>query len=269
MPKVSVIMGVYNCKRLDLLDKSIRSIIDQTYKDWEFIICNDGSTDGITIEFLNNYEIIDDRIRVLSYNRNRGLAFALNKCLEEAKGEYIARQDDDDVSKTERLQKLVAFADEHPEYSVIGSIADVIDDNGIWGVYSLVEMPITKSFYWNSPFAHPTVLMRREALQSVGGYRISKETNRHEDYDLFMRMYAAGFKGYNIQERLYEYRIVNDEKKYRPMKDRVNEAIVRFKGFKNLGILRGGVLYVIKPIIIGLIPQRLFRKIKQKQYRNY
>ncbi|WP_049962461.1 glycosyltransferase family 2 protein [Oribacterium sp. FC2011] len=237
MPTVSIIMGVYNCKRPDLLDKSIRSIIGQTYTDWEFIICNDGSTDGKTLELLKSYEALDERIKVLSYDQNHGLAYALNVCLREAGGKYIARQDDE--SKLVRLQRLVEFADSHPEYAIVGSIADVTDDGGVWGKYPLEETPTKKSFYWNSPFAHPTVLMRREALEAVGGYRISKETNRHEDYDLFMRMYAAGYKGYNIQEKLYEYRIVNGNKKYRPMKNRVNEAAVRFKGFKSLGILGG------------------------------
>ena len=84
-----------------------------------------------------------------------------------------------------------------------------------------------------------------------------------------MRMYATGYKGYNIQEKLYKYRIVNGDKKYRPMKDRINEAAVRYNGFKSLGILRGGgIVYVIKPIIVGLIPQTLFKKIKQMQYGN-
>ena len=269
MPKVSIIMGVYNCKRPDLLDKSIMSIIEQTYTDWEFIICNDGSTDGMTLDLLKNYEKVDKRIKIISYRQNHGLAHALNTCLKEAKGEYIARQDDDDESKPERLEKLVNFADKHSEYAVIGSVADVTDDNGVWGEYPLEEKPISKSFYWNSPFAHPTVLMRKEALDVVGGYKVSRETNRHEDYDLFMRMYATGYKGYNIQEKLYKYRIVNGDKKYRPMKDRINEAAVRYNGFKNLGILRGGgIVYVIKPIIVGLIPQTLFKKIKQMQYGN-
>ena len=268
MTEVSVIMGVYNCKNPKLLVNSINSVINQTYRDWEFIICNDGSTDnGITLNLLREYESKDSRIRIVTYEKNKGLAYALNECLKISTGKYILRQDDDDVSKPYRFQRLIEYADNHPEFAVIGSIADVTDDNGIWGVYSLEEFPNKRSFYWNSPFAHPTVLMRREALEAVGGYRISKETNRHEDYDLFMRMYAAGYKGYNIQEKLYEYRIVNGNKKYRPMRDRVNEAAVRYKGFKSLGILWGGIPYVIKPVIIGLIPQRIFKIIKKKQYR--
>lgn len=266
MPTVSVIMGVYNCKRADLLDKSINSIINQTYTDWEFIICNDGSTDGKTLRLLEGYADLDERIKVISYEKNQGLANALNECLNASSGRYIVRQDDDDESHLDRIQRLVDFADQHPEYAVVGSIANVCDDTGIWGEYPLAEFPDKKSFYWNSPFAHPTVLMHREVLDKLGGYRLSKETNRHEDYDLFMRMYAAGYKGYNIQEKLYDYRIVNGDKKYRPMKDRANEAVVRFKGFKAMGTLGGGIRYVIKPIIVGLIPQRIFKQIKKKQY---
>ena len=266
MPTVSIIMGVYNCKRADLLDKSIHSIINQTYKDWEFIICNDGSTDGRTLDLLYQYTQLDSRISVISYEKNNGLACALNKCLEKANGKYIVRQDDDDLSKPQRLTTLFEFAEMHPEYSIIGSIADVTDDNGIWGEYLLKETPQKKDFYWTNPFAHPTVLMKKEDLVSVGGYRVAKETKRQEDYDLFMRMYAAGFKGYNIQEKLYEYRIVNGDKKYRPMRDRVDEAVVRYKGYKCMGNLLGGVPYVLKPIVIGLIPQQIFKKIKRKQY---
>ena len=261
-------MGVYNCKRSDLLDKSIRSIIEQTYKDWEFIICNDGSTDNKTLGLLQEYEKVDERIRVISYKRNKGLAHALNECLKESRGKYVARQDDDDVSKPERLQKLYEFAEKHPEYAVIGSIADVTDDTGIWGEYSLEEKPEKTTFYWNSPFAHPTVLMRKEILEKIGGYREAKETWRHEDYDLFMRLYAAGYKGYNIQEKLYEYRIENGSKKYRPMRDRLNEVVVRYKGFMRMGILGRGIPYVVKPVIVGLIPQKVFRIIKRKQYRK-
>ena len=192
MPRVSVIMGVYNCKRLDLLEKSIYSIINQTYTDWEFLICNDGSSDENTLKSLKEYERIDSRIRILSYEDNQGLSYALNTCIKQSKGEYIVRQDDDDESKPQRIQQLVSFMDKHPEYAVVGSLADVVDDRGVWGGYELEEIPSKKSFYWNSPFIHPSVIMRRIALEEVCGYRVAKETGRCEDYDLFMRMYAAG-----------------------------------------------------------------------------
>lgn len=267
MVKVSVIMGVYNCKNKKMLKKSIDSIINQTYSDWEYIICNDGSTDN-TLEALNNIAQADSRIKVISYDKNKGLNYALNVCLKEAKGTYIARQDDDDISSKDRLKKQVDFLDKHPEYAIVGTLADVFDDSGKWGEYNVEEKPTKTSFYWNSPFMHPNIMMRKEALDNCQGYRISKETRRCEDLDLFMRMYAKGYKGYNIQEKLYEYRIVNDpKKKYRPMKYRIDEAVVRYKGYKAMHILNiKGMFYVLKPIVIGLIPQEILYHIKKRNY---
>ena len=132
MPKVSIIMGVYNCKNLDLLKNSIDSIINQTFKDWEFIICNDGSTDA-TLDNLNKLKALDQRIKIITYEENKGLAYALNECIKYADGEYIARQDDDDVSYSERIEKQVKFLENNPQYAVVGTNADVYDSNGIWG----------------------------------------------------------------------------------------------------------------------------------------
>lgn len=265
---VSVIMGVYNCKSVELLKKSVQSIIDQTYDDWEFIICDDGSTDD-TRELLRKIEKLDKRIRVLSYDKNQGLSFALNTCLKEAKGKYIARQDDDDVSMKNRLEKQVDFLDKNKEYNIVGCLADICNDLVVWGKYKVKERPGREDFFWNSPFIHPAVMIRKETYDVVGGYRVSRETRRCEDLDLFMRMYASGSKGYNIQEILYSYRLINNpKKKYRPMKYRIDEAIVKYKGYKNMGVLTKGIPYVIKPIVIGMIPQKIFYKIKQSQYKN-
>ncbi len=265
MPEVSVIMGVYNCKNVELLRKSVQSIIDQTFKDWEFIICNDGSSDN-TIELLNEIKEMDARIRVISFAENKGLANALNECLKLARGKYIARQDDDDLSKEDRFEKQIEVLHSHEEYAIVGSNAYVVDDSGVWGNYKVEEYPSKESFLWTSPFAHPTVMICADALKKCGGYRVSKETRRCEDYDLFMRMYVRGYTGMNIQENLYYYRIINNNNKYRPMKYRIDEAVVRAKGYKALGLYPQGLIYVLKPVIIGLIPQFLFRKIRKEQY---
>ena len=266
MVKVSIIMGVYNCKDKSLLKNSVQSIINQTYTDWEFIICNDGSTDD-TLNYLYEIEKLDNRIKVVSYKENKGLSYALNYSLKMASGEYIARQDDDDVSKPERLKKQVRFLDENREYAIVGTCADVFDNNGIWGEYTVPEKPQKGDFLWNSPFMHPTTMMRKAELLSGGGYREAKETRRCEDYDLFMNLYAKGYRGYNIQEKLYYYRIVRDEKnKHRPMKYRVDEMIVRFRGYKNMRMLLRGMPYVLKPVIIGLIPQSILKQIKRSRY---
>lgn len=266
MTSVSVIMGVYNCKSYEMLKNSVMSIINQTYKDWEFIICDDGSTNN-TMEMLLEVAKLDERIKIIGYKENKGLANALNCCLKVAKGYYIARQDDDDESLPSRFEKQIKFMKNNGSFSIVGTIANVFDDNGVWGKYNLNEVVTKKSFLWNSPFLHPATMIKKEDLKKVGGYRIAKETRRCEDYDLWMRMYAIGMKGYNLQEILFNYRIIYDsKKKYRPMKYRVDEAIVRFKGYKAMGILLKGFPFVFKPILIGFIPQCIFKFIRKKRY---
>lgn len=265
MPKVSVIMGVYNCKNYDGLKRSVDSIINQTFKDWEFIICNDGSTNN-TLEMLNKIKALDNRIKILSYEENKGLAYALNHCLKYSAGDFIARQDDDDDTSTpDRFEKQLKFLDYNIEYDFVGSNCSVFDENGVYGALIVPRIVSKRDFFWNSPFAHSAIIFRKKALDSVGGYRVAKETKRCEDYDLFMRMFATGLKGYNIQENLYNYKVILDKrKKYRPMSDRIDEAIVRYKGFKAMGNLIIGLPFIIKPILIGLIPAKLFALIRRK-----
>lgn len=266
MPKVSIIMGVYNCKDEVQLMKSVNSIINQSFKDWEFIICNDGSTNG-TLPLLQKIQEKDSRIKILSYEKNQGLNYALNICLGKAKGEYIARQDDDDVSKCNRLEKQVNFLEKNKEYSLVGTCAEVFDSKGRWGEYIVPEKPKKNDFYWNSPFIHPSIMVRRKAYDMVDGYRCLKMTRRCEDLDLFMRMYSLGLQGYNIQEKLYEYRLENrPDVKYRPMKYRIDEAKVRYHGYKAMHNLLCGWPYILKPILIGLIPQKILYQIKKKRY---
>lgn len=269
MPKISVIMGVYNCKNFNLLNKSICSIIQQTFSDWEFIICDDGSTNG-TLDELHKFSELDNRIRIISYSDNKGLSYALNCCLKQAQGDYIARQDDDDISEPNRFEKEILFLDNNPEYGFVGTIAKVFDENGEWGEFIIPEQPTKKSFLWSSPFLHPSIMVRKTIFDECHGYSTDIRNNRAEDYDLFMRIYALGYKGYNIQEKLYQYKISNDRrKKYRSMKDRYNEAVTRYRGYKLLGIpWIKSFPFVIKPIIVGLIPQGVFYKIRKNNYSN-
>ncbi|WNR43512.1 glycosyltransferase [Paenibacillus roseipurpureus] len=265
MPKISVIMGVYNCKSFDALEASVTSIINQTFNDWEFIICNDGSTNE-TLEVLKNIEEKDGRIKVITYKKNQGLAYALNECIKVSAGDFIARQDDDDVSDIHRFEKEMKYFESHPDISIVGCTASVFDTNGTWGKFSVPANPKPKDFFWNSPFIHPSVIIKKADLQKAGCYRISKETRRCEDYDLFMTMYSLGMRGHNIQEELYRYCIINGNNKHRPMKYRIDEAKVRYIGYKKMGLLFYGLPYIAKPIIIGLMPQKFFKKVTKKQY---
>lgn len=265
MPKVSVIMGVYNGKAT--MDEAIQSIVDQELQDWEFIICDDASTDD-TYERLLQWAKKDSRIRIVQNKTNSRLAFSLNHCLQIADGQYIARMDDDDVSYPQRLRVMADFLDAHPQYDFAGSLVDCYDGRALVKNERMYrcEKPERKDFLSISPFLHPTVMFRKQALLDVGGYRVSKETRRTEDYDLFMRLYAHGKKGYNIQKALYRYYLApQDMVKKRLYRYRIDEAIVRWKGFRSLGLLPKGLLYVVRPLIVGLIPQKLIWHLKYRK----
>lgn len=266
MPQISVIMGVYNCKNVNWLFRAVYSIINQTFKDWELIIVNDGSTDLDTIKALEAVEQLDNRIRVIGYKENRGLANALNYGIEHSSGTYIARMDDDDLSHSDRFAEQIKFLEENKEFDFVGSIANVFNVSGVWGILKMPETPCVDDFLWNIPFIHPSMVFKKEILLKINGYRTDKVNRRCEDYTLVMDLYYAGYRGYNFQKPLIDYYVENGDKKYRTMNDRICEAIVRFRGYKENGILLKGIPFIIKPLVLGLIPQVIFRQIKELQY---
>ena len=126
-PKVSVIMSVYNGEKY--LKEAINSILNQTFKDYEFIIVNDASTDK-SIKILEEYAKKDNRIGLIHNEKNIGLTRSLNKAIKSANGAYIARQDADDISLPPRLEEEVNFLDKHPTVGLVGSYAWMIDEKG-------------------------------------------------------------------------------------------------------------------------------------------
>ena len=261
MAIVSFLLCVHNTKRPEWLERSLESVCTQTFEDFEIILCDDGSN-AETVAVIEAWRQREPRLRVLRNEVNRGLAFSLNRCLEVATGEYVVRQDDDDASSPDRLEKQIAFAREHPEYSIIGTAMFLMDDAGGWGTRHVKPEPHKKDFLWGSQFFHPTVLMRRADVMRVAGYRVSRETRRTEDYDLFVRMYAAGMKGYNLQEPLYYYR--EDAQAYakRRYRHRLDEAVLRFHSFMLLGLMPQGLPFVLKPLFVGLIPAAVMIRIR-------
>ncbi len=260
MPRVSIISGAYNIGNCYSFDKSIKSILLQTYEDFEFIICDDGSSDN-TWELLSKFAKRDSRIKLLKNEKNIGLAATLNRCIESASGEYIARHDCDDYAAPDRIEKQVAYLDAHTDISLVGTFAYLFDENGVWGEMKFPVEITKKDFLFCSPHQHGSVVFRKSTLLKVGGYRVAKETRRTEDYDLFMRMHTFA-KSANLPEHLYYFCEDKNTLKRRKYRYRIDEAKVRYQGFKRLGLLPRGIPYVIKPLIVGLIPARLLSWLK-------
>ena len=139
-PRLSVIMGAYNIAELTVFHKAMDSVLEQSMRDFEFIICDDGSTDE-TWWILNELAGRDGRVRLVQNPENRGLAASLNRCLEYARGELIARQDADDISAPDRFQKQLCFLDAHPEIGFAGSNVTLWDETGDWGERLFPEYP--------------------------------------------------------------------------------------------------------------------------------
>lgn len=263
IPLVSVLMGAYQIEGLFFFPSAMESLLCQSHARIEILICNDGSTDA-TAQILKEWAEQDTRIHILNHGKNRGLAAALNTCMEAAQGDYLARQDADDVSHFKRLEEQVAFLVSHPNVDFLGTNVNLFDPQGIWGERSLPPYPQKNDFLFCSPFVHGTVMYRAASLRRAGGYRVCRRTYRTEDYDLFMRMYAAGMQGANLQAPLYEYREDRENMGKRKYRYRMDETVIRYHGFQSLGLLPKGFPYVLKPLVVGLIPNRLLFLLKCK-----
>lgn len=270
-PLISVIMGVYNQYNRKQLVCAVNSILIQTLKDFEFIIYDDGS-DNEPAEFLQHLASTDRRIRIIREETNHGLAFSLNRCISEAKGKYLARMDADDISMPQRLMEEYCFLEEHPEYGWVGCNAYVFEHSRIWGVLRMAELPNQFNFLPFSPYIHPSVMFRKDVLEETSKYNISKETLRCEDYELFMRLYRQGERGYNLQRELLFYRQSSDSYKRRTMKNRIREMHIRARYFPQLNLpMSKCLIYTLRPVITGIIPYPMiscYKKWRLKERRK-
>ena len=262
MKKISVLMGIYNCA--ETLEEAIDSIINQTYTNWELILCDDGSIDR-TLDIAQQYKTkYPDKIILLTNSSNLGLNKTLNHCLKYATGDYIARMDGDDISLPDRFEKEVEILNKHPELAIISSPMIYFDENGDWGVGKAKEYPEKEDFVNGTPFCHAPCMVRVEAYRAVGGYSTDSKTMRAEDYNLWFRMYALGYRGYNLQVPYYKMR--DDINAYHRRKFRycVNEAYVRFTGYRLLKLSPKYYIYALRPIIVGLMPKLLYMYLHHK-----
>lgn len=201
-PLVSVLMSVYNGAAF--LEEAIKSILAQTYRHLEFVIIDDGSTDS-SAKIIEGYSKVDPRIKVIK-QQNQGLVAALNTGLEVSTGNLIARMDADDISIPTRLEKQVDFMLKNPHVLAVGSTIRIIDSKGGFVChrdYPVGIESVREKMMLYSTVAHPAIMMRREPVLDVGGYR---EICRHaEDYDLWLRLLEVG-EMENIPEPLLFYR---------------------------------------------------------------
>lgn len=203
-PQVTVLLCVYNGR--DTVERALDSIVAQTYQRWRLVVVDDGSSDG-TGEILRRRSLIEPRMTVVSHPRNLGLAASLNDGWRSTSDPLIARLDADDESLPERLESQVRFLDAHPEVSVLGTAAFLVDlDGSPVGVHTRPSMheDLARRILSHTPFLHPSVVIRRTFLESLGGY--DERLRRAQDYDLWLRG-CRKFRYHNLQEPLIRYRL--------------------------------------------------------------
>lgn len=262
-PKISVLMGIYNCA--ETLPDAIESIVEQTYSDWELILCDDGSVDN-TYEVAENYKALyPDKLVLLKNDRNIGLNATLNRCLSAAKGSYIARMDGDDKCDANRFAAEVEVLKTEKEIAIVSTDMSFFDETGVWGRISHPEYPTYKDFIAGSPFCHAPCMVRREAYEAVRGYSESKWLLRVEDYHLWVKMYAVGFRGKNINSALYQMRDDRNAYARRKFRYRINEAYVKLIAIRTFKLPLFSYIFVLRPILVGLMPRFFYDLLHKKK----
>lgn len=205
-PVVSVVMPTYNGEKF--LRPAIESILNQTFPDFELIVIDDGSIDS-TPRILADYKGNDTRLIVLTNERNLGIAGATNRGLAAACGKYLALQDHDDISLPHRLQTQVDFLNAHPDIAVIGSAATLINDDGV--PYAEFPLPCEeidikwRLLFHGDPFHYTSVMLRRSAIEEIGGYDEDASFRFSEAYDPFSRI-AMRHRMVNLPQTLVLWR---------------------------------------------------------------
>lgn len=206
---ISVIMSTYK-EDERLLRESIESILNQTYRDFEYIIILDYPDNDVHKSVIEEYALKDDRIHFYINEKNMGLTDSLNRGLSLCHGEYIARMDADDISLPNRLERQMKYLEKN-HYDLIGGITEMINENGSL-LYSIKSVPtdpkkINKALRYSQCIAHPTWLGKKEVFEKNAGYR---HMPLCEDYDFTLRAVLNGFVVSNLNEAVLKYRMTSN-----------------------------------------------------------
>ena len=209
MAKISVLMATYK-ERKEHLSIAIESILNQTFKDFEFIIILDNPENLEHIDLIKEYQRKDDRIKFYINEKNMGLPKTLNKGIQLASGQYLCRMDADDMSESNRLENQLDYLCSNG-YDLIGGLSTMIDEDGNI-IYKIKSVPtdfnkIKKALKYNQVISHPTWFGKIEVFKSLNGYRLIPLC---EDYDFTLRAVLKGYKVSNLNINVLNYRMTKN-----------------------------------------------------------
>jgi glycosyltransferase involved in cell wall biosynthesis len=245
------------------LESSIESMLKQTFKDFEFIVVNDGSTDS-TLNILDSYRQKDNRIKIIVNTRNIGLTKSLNEAIRMAKGEYIARMDADDIALPERLENQVNFLDKNPDVGMVGTAYYEMDSKGkIVGekVFPTTDKKLRDVLIRYNPFFHGSVMIRKEVFDRVGLY--NENIPKAQDYELWFRI-ARNYKIANLP-LLLMMRRYSKRKTLVGENEQIKWAInIRVKYIKKGQYPLRSFFYLLRPFMVYITPPRIRLFMRQK-----
>ncbi len=265
--RISVIMGIYNCA--STLVEALDSLMAQTYQGFKVIMCDDGSRDN-TYQVAQRYaEQYPGRFVLVKNEHNMGLNYTLNHCLKYADTEYVARMDGDDVSLPTRFEKEINFLDQHPEFAIVSSPMIYYDENGEFGRGRGGGEPTKFALVYGPPFCHAPCMVRKEAYDAVNGYTVDPKLLRFEDYNLWMKMFALGYRGYMLDECLYAMRDDRNAIKRRTLKSAFRGIYAHYLAHKTLNLPYYMLCrYSIIKIGSRLVPTSLYAHIHNKKIKK-
>lgn len=255
-PLVSVIIPVKNAGKF--VGAAVQSIIDQTFKNWEMIVVDDGSTDE-TGKILKRFVKKDKRITVITHKESKGIGASLNLALTKAKGKYIARMDGDDISLPNRLATQVAFLQKNPQIVAVGGQAEMIDGEG--EIFAYKHFPtnpktLRDMIMWMVPIQHPIMMARASAYKKC---RYDESYPTAEDVEMFMQLLQYGEFG-NVPEVVYQYRKADTSNGYHNLKQTFYLTFLgRWQGIAKHGYrpsVKGVLLSLAQFIFVSLLPAK-------------
>lgn len=260
-------MSVYNGERY--LEEAIESILAQTFRDFELLIVDDGSTDK-SAKILAGAASRDVRIRIVTNPSNIGLTRSLNKALAEARGTLIARMDADDIALPERLERQIAFLQNNPEVGVVGTAYRFINGRGetigekvILGDNRLIQRVLIRF----NPFLHSSVMIRKGLLDRIGGY--DERYKKAQDYDLWMRL-APLCHFANLPEVLMKKRFTLDMISYTQERKQIRTAVqIRLAALQRGQFPWRCAIFLIKPFFATIFPVAIVRFLRVHMFNQH
>ena len=261
--KISVIMSAYNCG--PYINEAIESILEQTISHWELLICDDSSSDNtwqIIEQYVNKYP---NRIKAFRNKKNRKQGYSRNRCLKHSCGKYVAIMDGDDRCSSERLKKQYDYLESHPEFAVVGTAMSIFDENGEWGESIPHQEVFPQDLARDSGFVAASCMFRKDALDSIGRYNADQRYFYVEDYDLFQRLYANGYRGANLPEKLYQYREYREAIKRRDLSHRLRGAMLSVRAVKIFHLPKYMYVHAFYRVAVGLLPRSTYVYLHRKR----